>query len=136
MELYSGEWTEIKGIIEFFPEFYDLGVDTSKIIRLFNLDQLIPATGAAAVSLEFDLHIMRYICELAIGLTAVTYYVKGLCLYILAIYSLCIHWSCTHTGVWISVNYRICFYCCGLHNDDNCSPQRTEQLLCHQQGVV
>ena len=50
MELYSGEWTEIKGIIEFFLEFNDLGVDTSEIIMLFNLDRLIPATGAAAVS--------------------------------------------------------------------------------------
>ena len=66
MELYSGEWTEIKGIIEFFLEFNDLGVDTSEIIMLFNLDRLIPATGAAAVS-TVCLH--GALCELAIGLT-------------------------------------------------------------------
>ena len=52
MEFYSGELTEINGIIEFFFEVSgnaNNNVDPSDIKMLFNLDQLIPASGAAAV---------------------------------------------------------------------------------------
>ena len=52
MEFYSGELTEINGIIEFLFEVSgnsNNNVDPSDIKMLFNLDQLIPASGAAAV---------------------------------------------------------------------------------------
>ena len=52
MEFYSGELTENNGIIEFFFEVSgnsNNNVDPSDIKMLFNLDQLIPASGAAAV---------------------------------------------------------------------------------------
>ena len=51
MEFYSGEMTENNGIIEFF--FQASGnsnnFDQSDVKMLFNLDKLIPASGAAAV---------------------------------------------------------------------------------------
>ena len=51
MEFYSGELAEISGIIEFLSEVSGLStvIDTSDIKTLFNLDKLIPASGAAAV---------------------------------------------------------------------------------------
>ena len=52
MEFYSGELTEINGIIEFLFEVSgnsNNNLDPSDIKMLFNLDQLIPASGAAAV---------------------------------------------------------------------------------------
>jgi hypothetical protein len=53
MEFYSGEWSELNGIIEFVYELaddlnYDV-IDRSIFQMLFNLDRLIPASGAAAV---------------------------------------------------------------------------------------
>ena len=54
MEFYNGEWSEINGIIEFVFEiadnFNNNFIDPSTFKMLFNLDQLIPASGAAAVS--------------------------------------------------------------------------------------
>ena len=48
MEISNGELTENNGIIEFF--FNEASnINTDDIKMLFNLDQLIPASGAAAV---------------------------------------------------------------------------------------
>ena len=49
MEFYNGEWSELNGIIEFIFEFTNDYIDASTFKMLFNLDQLIPASGAAAV---------------------------------------------------------------------------------------
>ena len=53
MEFYNGEWSEISGIIEFIfeisPSLNNI-IDPSELKSQFNLDQLIPASGAAAVS--------------------------------------------------------------------------------------
>ena len=49
VEFYSGELSENSGIIEFYFKIYVKDVNSSDIIGLFNLDQLIPASGAAAV---------------------------------------------------------------------------------------
>ena len=55
MEIYNGEWTEINGIIEFiFQTELITGLTSfiegpSAAKGVFNLDQLIPASGAATV---------------------------------------------------------------------------------------
>ena len=49
MEFYNGEWSKLNGIIEFIFEFTNDFIDASTFKMLFNLDQLIPASGAAAV---------------------------------------------------------------------------------------
>ena len=53
MEFYNGELSEISGIIEFifeiFPSLSNI-TDPSELKMQFNLDRLIPASGAAAVS--------------------------------------------------------------------------------------
>ena len=52
MEFYNGEWSELNGIIEYIFELTDNfndRIDPSMFKMLFNLDQLIPASGAAAV---------------------------------------------------------------------------------------
>ena len=50
MEFYNGEWSELNGIIEFIFEFINNDfIDVSTFKMLFNLNQLIPASGAAAV---------------------------------------------------------------------------------------
>ena len=56
MEFYSGEWSEINGIIEFVFEVTDNFnniIDPTTFMMLFNLDKLIPASGAAAVRLLY-----------------------------------------------------------------------------------
>jgi hypothetical protein len=58
MDIYNGQWTGIDGIIEYvFQANLDINLGISGLIEgpsaakdLFNLDQLIPASGAAAVS--------------------------------------------------------------------------------------
>ena len=58
MEFYSGEWAEINGIIEFAYELTDNSnnefIDISAFRMLFNLDKVIPASGATAVSCYID----------------------------------------------------------------------------------
>ena len=52
MEFYNGEMTENNGIIEFFfdqASSNSNNFDQSDVKMLFNLDRLIPASGAAAV---------------------------------------------------------------------------------------
>ena len=53
MEFYNGEWSELNGIIEFIYELTDNSnndfIDPSTFKMIFNLDKLIPASGAAAV---------------------------------------------------------------------------------------
>ena len=56
MEFYSGEWSEVNGIIEFAFEISDSFnsiIDPTTVMMLFNLDELIPASGAAAVRLLY-----------------------------------------------------------------------------------
>ena len=55
MDIYYGKWTDISGIIEYIFQT-NLILDLNSFVDgasgakgLFNLDQLIPATGAAAV---------------------------------------------------------------------------------------
>ena len=55
MDIYNGKWTELDGIIEYVFEanlirgLTDFIEGPSAAKDLFNLDQLIPASGAAAV---------------------------------------------------------------------------------------
>ena len=56
MEFYNGEWSEVNGIIEFAFEISDSFnsiIDPTTVMMLFNLDKLIPASGAAAVCLLY-----------------------------------------------------------------------------------
>ena len=60
MDIYNGKWTEINGIIEYafqaLPNLIPTGYieEPSAAKDLFNLDQLIPASGTAAVSFEIS----------------------------------------------------------------------------------
>ena len=55
MDIYNGNWTEINGIIEYvfqtnlIPVLISFVEGPSAAKDLFHLDQLIPASGAAAV---------------------------------------------------------------------------------------
>jgi hypothetical protein len=56
MDIYNGQWTGIDGIIEYvfqanlIPNLINFVEGPSAAKDLFNLNQLIPASGAAAVS--------------------------------------------------------------------------------------
>ena len=60
LAVYSGEWTEFKKLLELVAVLSD--IDAAALLDFFNVNVLIPSTGAASVSICSDYSTIQLRC--------------------------------------------------------------------------